>query len=301
MVTFTDKAAAELRTRVSTRLNELGIRFNINEMYLGTFHSVCLRWLEEYREFTRLKRNFTMMDQFDQQYFLYQHLRDYNDVPGLEHIVGNMRSPWYKSKALLKWINTVSEEALDPADLLADDHEEIRALGECALIYHKQLTESNALDFSTIQYEALKLLRQHPDVRSKLSEQIAYFMVDEYQDTNTIQELILNELAGIDNPNLCVVGDDDQGLYRFRGATIRNILQFKEKFSPGQCTQVSLTVNYRSHPEIITFYNQWIEGQEWTHNGQTFRYDKSIIPPSDKTFPAVPAAVRVGVPSEAAW
>jgi DNA helicase II / ATP-dependent DNA helicase PcrA len=77
ILTFTDKAAAELRTRVSTRLNEIGVHFNLNEMYLGTFHSICLRFLEEYREYTRLKRNYTVMDQFDQQFFIYQRLNSY--------------------------------------------------------------------------------------------------------------------------------------------------------------------------------------------------------------------------------
>ena len=93
VVTFTDKAARELTTRVSNRLHHLKIPFNLNEMYLGTFHSICLRLLEEYREFTRLKRSFTMMDQFDQQYFLYQRINDYRPLPDSELILGTSRSP----------------------------------------------------------------------------------------------------------------------------------------------------------------------------------------------------------------
>lgn len=81
VVTFTDKAASELTTRISNRLNELNVRFNLNEMYLGTFHSICLRWLEEHREFTRLKRNYSMMDAFDQKYFIYKHLSEYLEIP----------------------------------------------------------------------------------------------------------------------------------------------------------------------------------------------------------------------------
>ena len=114
VVTFTDKAAQELTTRISNRLTELDIRFNLNEMYLGTFHSICLRWLEEYREFTRLKRNFTMMDQFDQQYFLYQRMREYEAMPGIHYIWRRRRSQRLApSEPLLQRINTVSEEALD--------------------------------------------------------------------------------------------------------------------------------------------------------------------------------------------
>ena len=258
VVTFTDKASQELTTRISNRLLQLGLRFNLNEMYLGTFHSICLRWLEEHREFTRLKRNFMMMDQFDQQYFLYDRLSLYEAIPDIEQVIGeSAQSSWNKSADLLKWINTVSEEALDAAALLDASDIEIRALGECYALYQKHLEEENALDFSTIQSEALKLLRDNPSVLSGLRAKIKYLMVDEYQDTNTIQELILNLLAG-EHPNLCVVGDDDQGLYRFRGATIRNILQFKEKFPEGKCQQVRLTTNYRSHPDIIDFYNRWM-------------------------------------------
>lgn len=298
VVTFTEKAARELMTRIANRLIALGVRFNLNEMYLGTFHSICLRWLEEFREFTRLKRNFTMMDQFDQQYFLYQRLNEYLEIEGIEHIIGSPKANyWYKSKNLLRWINLVSEEALDAEVLKAADHPEVRALGACYDLYQAHLEEANALDFSTIQYEALKLLREHPNIRDELHQRISYMMVDEYQDTNSIQEQILFELAG-ENPNMCVVGDDDQGLYRFRGATIRNILQFKENFEPGACEQVELTTNYRSHPDIINFYNRWIKDQSWESDGKHFRYQKEVVPPENQEFPAAPTVVKVASDKE---
>lgn len=293
VVTFTEKAAQELTTRISNRLNEIGVRFNINEMYLGTFHSICLRWLDEHREFTRLKRNFIMMDEFDQQFFVYKNLSDYESIPGIELIIGEHGSAWMRTETLVKWINTISEEALDPQTLIAAPDPEVRALGQCAAIYHQQLEEANALDFSTIQLEALKLLRNNPSVRDALRNKITYFMVDEYQDTNTIQELILIELTGQDRPNLCVVGDDDQGLYRFRGATIRNILQFKDRFPSGVCKSVELITNYRSHSDIIKYYNKWMADQSWEHNGQTFRFPKEIKEPEDVTFPSVPAVIKI--------
>lgn len=294
VVTFTDKAARELITRVSTRLNQLGIRFNLNEMYLGTFHSICLRWLREYRDFTRLKRNFSMMDQFDQQYFIYQRLSDYGDIPGIEHITGpSDRSAWTRSANLLRWINIVAEEALNPADLIVAPHEEVRALGECARLYHEQLLEENALDFATIQYEALHLLRFQPAILKELQDRITYLMVDEYQDTNAIQEQLLFLLAGEEEQNICVVGDDDQGLYRFRGATIRNILEFRDRFPPGRCKQVRLITNYRSHPDIISFYNRWMAAQNWTAGGRTFRYNKTIVKRAGVAFPDVPAVLRL--------
>ena len=115
--TFTEKAAAELITRVSSRLDVDNISVNLNEMYIGTFHSICLRFLEEHRDFTRLKRNFTLLDQFDQQYFLYQRLSDYQAIEGSEHILDGQRR-WNNAEALVNWVNKVSEEALDPKVLL---------------------------------------------------------------------------------------------------------------------------------------------------------------------------------------
>ena len=302
VVTFTDKAAQELRTRVSNRLTQLGVRFNLNEMYLGTFHSICLRWLEEYREFTRLKRNFTMMDQFDQQYFLYQRLSAYNEISGIESLIDQRSgSPWHRSEKLLKLLNSVSEEALNVTTLLAAPDLPVRVLGECYQLYQSQLEAENALDFSTIQLEALKLLRTYPEARQKLQHQISHLMVDEYQDTNTIQELILEQLSTGDLPNLCVVGDDDQGLYRFRGATIRNILEFKDRFPAGTCKQVTLTINYRSHPGIIDLYNKWIGQQNWEADGIPFRYEKQIVPPPDKPFPTTATALTVSGGAAQNW
>jgi len=301
VVTFTDKAAQELTTRISNRLDQLGVRFNLNEMYLGTFHAICLRWLQEHRELTRLKHNFTVLDEFDQHYFVYQRFSAFEALEGLSHLTSHAdtTSTWERSQTLVKWINMVSEEALDIATLLAAPDAAIRALGLCAQLYHTQLAEANTLDFSTIQREALELLQNHPSVRDALHAQISYVMVDEYQDTNTIQERILLELVGTDNPNLCVVGDDDQGIYRFRGATIRNILQFGSTFT-GPCKRVALETNYRSHKAIIDFCARWIAGQEWMHQGQAFRYSKQIIPrPAE--FPPLPAVVRVSAKSDAAW
>jgi len=263
VVTFTDKAARELTTRISNRLSELEISFNLNEMYLGTFHSICLRVLEEFREFTRLKRSFTLFDQFDQQYFLYQKIKEFRELDDAQLVMGDDQTGrWVQSEQLMKWLNKVSEEALDPHALEAAPDPAVRALARCFQKYQVLLNEANCLDFSGIQYEALQLLRLHPAVLAQLRDKISHLMVDEYQDTNTIQEQILLLLAG-DRRNLCVVGDDDQFLYRFRGATIRNILEFPQIFPQGACTQVRLTVNYRSHPGIIDFYNAWMERQDW--------------------------------------
>lgn len=292
VVTFTDKAARELTARISNRLTDLGIKFNLNEMYLGTFHSICLRLLEDFREFTRLKRSFTLFDQFDQQYFLYQHSKDFRELPDAQLVMGDDQTGrWAQSENLLKWVNKVSEEALDATTLAAASEPEICALATCFAKYQELLHEHNSLDFSGIQYEALRLLEKRPEVLAQLRERLTHLMVDEYQDTNTIQERILLLLAG-ENRNLCVVGDDDQGLYRFRGATIRNILEFPALFDDGQCKQVKLTVNYRSHPDIIRFYNEWMREQVWDDGTRVFRFAKQIVPREDD-FPDMPTAVRL--------
>ena len=301
VVTFTEKAAAELTTRVSNRLLELGIKFNLNEMYLGTFHSICLRLIEEHREFTRLQRSFSLMDQFDQQYFLYQHLNPYRKIVNVSEILGPTESSrWKQSNSLMKWLNKATEEALDPDELRRANDEAVQALGECLKLYHQNLAEYNVLDFSGIQYEALRLLQSYPEVLRGLRGKIKYMMVDEYQDTNTIQEMFLKLLCG-EHPNLCVVGDDDQGLYRFRGASIRNIFNFRFQFGGGKCKQVNLTTNYRSHPEIIHYYNRWMDRPGWTVEGQTFRYGKVIEENKDQKFPDTATVVKISTNADGNW
>ena len=194
--TFTEKAAAELISRISTRLSANNIPINLNEMYIGTFHSICLRFIEENREATRLSRNFTLLDQFDQQYFIYQNLSNYQNIDGSEHILGKPTISWWnRAENLMKSVNKISEEALNPDHLLDADEPEVQALARCYKQYQTHLEEENYLDFSTIQVEALRLLDEHPEILDEIRTKIQYLMVDEYQDTNTIQERILFKLA----------------------------------------------------------------------------------------------------------
>ena len=306
--TFTEKAAAELISRISTRLSANNIPINLNEMYIGTFHSICLRFIEENREATRLSRNFTLLDQFDQQYFIYQNLSDYQNIDGSEHILGKPTISWWnRAENLMKSVNKISEEALNPDHLLDADEPEVQALARCYKQYQTHLEEENYLDFSTIQVEALRLLDEHPEILDEIRTKIQYLIIDEYQDTNTIQERILFKLAEPDF-NLCVVGDDDQGLYRFRGATIRNILEFPQNdFSGAICKQVELTTNYRSHPDIIKFYNEWMDidspdAPNWTADDKTFRYQKEILPNTEADFTDIPTVLKVsGDPDTKDW
>lgn len=295
VVSFTEKAARELKTRLSDRLNALGIKYNLNEMMLGTFHSVCLKILDQYRDFTRLKRNYTLIDEFDQAFIIYKSIYEYKRIPDVHLILGN-RSAWRQSEVLQKWVNKLTEEVIDPVTLEQASEPAVRALGACYRLYRHQLAESNSLDFSGFQYETLTLLQKQPRILQKLRSKISYLLVDEFQDTNQVQQEILKLLTN-DRRNLCVVGDDDQGLYRFRGATIRNILEFPSLFPDRECQQVTLTVNYRSHPDIIRFYNTFMAGQKWYLGDRRFRYQKTIEP-RQHDFPAVPAVIKIATPED---
>ncbi|MGM0806465.1 MAG: ATP-dependent helicase [Bacillota bacterium] len=288
MATFSEKAAKELQTRVSKRLSDENIVFNLNEMYIGTIHSICLRILEENREYTRLKRNYRMMEQFDQQFFVYQNLRVFHEIENIELILTDYRK-WNQSSVLVRWINKISEELIDPERLINSANLEIKVLGNCYKLYQELLEKENALDFSTIQLEAYKLLEKHPSITQGLQEKIRFIMIDEFQDTNTIQEKIVMKLAN-EEQNVCVVGDDDQGLYRFRGATIRNILEFPTNFK--NCTQIQLNTNYRSHPDIVHFYNKWMKEINWEEEGVSFRHEKEIKS-VDRNFHRIPSVVKV--------
>ena len=276
VATFTEKAASELITRISNRLIELDMRVSIHEMYVGTLHSIFLRILDEHHEFTRLRRNYRVLDQFDQRYLIFRKIRQLAEAPGVADLLNiGSTSNWIAAETAVDYVNKVSEELLDVAKLKIAPEAPIAAIGNLYDAYQKLLETENALDFSTIQVECHNLLASRPEILGKLQDQLRYLMIDEYQDTNTVQEKIILLLASR-HFNICVVGDDDQGLYRFRGATIRNILEFEKNFPPGKCAVVKLTINYRSHPQIIDCYNRWMQQTDWSGDfGVTFRFPKA--------------------------
>ena len=289
--TFTEKAAAELVSRISRRLMEEHIDVSPNEMCVGTMHSLFLRILKDCAEFTRLKKNIRTFDDFDQKYFLYRRLYDFKKIKDFD-LLAPSQSNWVNADTLCRYLNKVREEAIEPETLLSAAEPEVCALGEAYALYQQMLADENAIDFSAIQSEMLRLVETQPQVLASLQEKIRYFIVDEYQDTNTIQERILLKLAGADT-NICVVGDEDQSIYRFRGASVRNILQFAENFPAGRCKTVVLDTNYRSHPDIVRFYNSWMDRCDWKDGAKRFRYDKTISPQPDKTFDDCPGVIRL--------
>lgn len=279
VATFTEKAAKELITRITNELLEIGEMVNVNEMYVGTFHSICLRIIKEHLEYTRIKKNYRMLDQFDQQYMIFQHLNVFRSVPHYEELFTYNIGAWKQAGVIASYVSNLLEELVDTDEMLGDEDPQILAIAHVLKKYEQILADENLIDFTSIQTEAYRLLMDNPEILEEIRNQIRYVMVDEYQDTNYIQERIVFLIAG-QKKNICVVGDDDQGLYRFRGATIRNILEFPRNFDNGECKQVNLTKNYRSEKEIIDFYNDWMkvtEGFSW----KNFRFTKEIVPNKD--------------------
>jgi DNA helicase II / ATP-dependent DNA helicase PcrA len=279
LVTFTEKAAKEIITRLSNELLEKNINLNVNEMYVGTIHSVCLRILKENLEFASLKKNYQVYDDFDQQYFLYQNYwSHFRNIENIDLIIDPVGSIWDRVSRLKKYINLISEELVDIDRMITSDEPLANVIGSVLKKYNELRIQNNFIDFSTIQTETFHLLSDLSNgVLEKLQNKIQYVMVDEYQDTNYIQEQLAFLISNKNN-NICVVGDDDQGLYRFRGATIRNILEFESKFS--NCKKVILNDNYRSEEGIIQFYNQYMStttGRNFAFEWDEFRFDKSII------------------------
>lgn len=278
IATFTEKAAKELITRITNELAAKDISANINEMYVGTFHSLCLRIIKEHREFTRFKKNYRILDSFDQQYQVFLNHYRFKNIPDLETVIS--AKGWSMDKEICEYANILSEELVKPDELCSDEDKNIVALGKMLETYQAILEEENLIDFPTIQTECFRLLKDNPDILEELQNKIKYVMVDEYQDTNYIQEQIMFLLAEKHN-NICVVGDDDQGLYRFRGATIRNILEFPLKFGKDECKIVDLVENYRSDSDIVDFYNKWMsttDGLKFRFDWGNFRHAKIIVP-----------------------
>ena len=278
IATFTEKAAKELVTRITNELAARDISVNVNEMYVGTFHSICLRIIKEHLEYSRLKKNYRMLDSFDQQYMVFQNLNRFKRITNLDGVIKS--KGWRMAKEICEYANNLSEELVTPEALRQDKDGFVVALGNMLAEYQMLLNEGNLIDFSTIQTECFRILKENPTILEELQEKIKYLMVDEYQDTNYIQEQIVF-LLGKTHNNICVVGDDDQGLYRFRGATIRNILEFPTKFSKDECKIVALTENYRSDSDIVEFYNKWMattDGSNFRFDWDRYRYEKRIIP-----------------------
>ena len=298
LCTFTDKAALELRDRTRNDAAKFGLTDDLSGLVVGTIHGIANDFIEKFRHKTQLGNNFQVLDDLTKKLFI-------NDV--FEEIVEGFSSESPKSEDRLQWFkkwNTkwttidgmsdyfdrIAEEILDLEVLKASDDELVASLAVAYERYRKLLIEKNCVDFSHQQVFFLDLLNSTTE-GDQVKQSIKYVMVDEYQDTNYVQEQLVFALSSA-TKNLCVVGDEDQSLYRFRGATVRNILEFHVR-QPG-CKEVKLSVNYRSHNRIVSAYDTYMKKHDWSGpSGTQFRFDKTIIPNPDATFSDYPSVIRV--------
>jgi len=255
-VTFTNKAAGEMRERVDRLLGTQSAR------WLGTFHSLCARLLRRHADCLGLPRDFAIYDDADQRTLIRRVAAELN-----------LSEQLFPPARLLHAIDRAKNDDLRPDELArqaVDTYNERIALAYRR--YQELLAANAALDFSDLLLRTLDLLRHHPDVLDRYHRTFRYLLVDEYQDTNVAQLRMLRAIAG-EHRNLCVVGDDDQSIYRWRGADLRNILEFERDF-PG-AKVIRLEQNYRSSQTIldaaggVIAHNRGRKGKRlWTENGR---------------------------------
>lgn len=289
LVTYTQKASKELTTRLTDVLSKAGIEVNLHEMYIGTFHHICRKILKEFQEYTHLPKNYLSVDQFEQQYLVYEHLSEFAAIPNFRRVIQDSYlkqgeliriSPWHQCQTICRYVNGLSEELLLPEEMRRTCGNQlggrIEVLARMMMKYTRLEEERHFIDFSRLQKETYALLSSHPEILDSLQKRIRYIMIDEYQDTNFIQEQLIRLLGG-SSQQIFVVGDDDQSIYRFRGASIGNILGFSKIYET--CHTFKLDTNYRSHPGIVRFCMDWMRGlKSWRGaDGRMFRYVKGDI------------------------
>lgn len=253
-ITFTNKAAAEMFERVDNMV------YGAKDMWISTFHSACVKILR--REATRVgfDTNFNIYDTSDQTKLIKDCLKELN--------IDDKKFP---PKTFIGAISKAKNMLISPVDYAPKDHFE-SLVQNVYRLYQRRLQNNNAMDFDDLIFETVKLFRFNPDVLEKYQERFKYIMVDEYQDTNHSQYVLVNFLAQ-GHRNLCVVGDDDQSIYLFRGADVSNILDFEKDYP--EATVVKLEQNYRSTKTIIAAANDVIKQNEgrkgknlWTDNDE---------------------------------
>jgi len=288
--TFTEKAARELRDRISAVARATGYSRDLTALRVGTIHGLCHRLLTEHRHRTVLGNGFQTLDELSRLLFLYEHRDEILGEGATAPFLGRWSSQWTALKKLGLYFDKLTEECVDPDALRASGADFPVALAGAYDRYREALRASNRVDFAHQQRHVHDLLLD-PDARARVIAPLRYVMVDEYQDTNYVQEQLLLRLSR-EGANLAVVGDEDQSLYRFRGATVRNILEFPSRV-PG-CRQIRLTTNYRSHPAIIEAYNRWMASADWSNrSGAPFRFSKEIRPAPDTPRPDYPPVLAV--------
>ena len=259
-ITFTNKAAGELKERLERMLGPAA-----NDIWASTFHSACVRILRRDIEKLGFSSSFTIYDTDDSLRVVKDCLKDLN-----------IDEKQFPPRSVLGYISRAKDAMKLAEEYLADCERagdfRLTKIAKVYVEYQRRLWEASALDFDDIILHTVRLLQQHEDVRAFYQRKFRYVLIDEYQDTNNLQYLLASTLAG-GYENFCVVGDDDQSIYRFRGATIENILSFEEQYKG--CRVIRLEENYRSTRHILEASNAVIrnnqgrKGKElWTRAGE---------------------------------
>lgn len=256
-ITFTNKAAGEIRERL-----ERAIGSEANSIWAFTFHSCCARILRRFGERLGYSSHFTIYDTDDQKRVMKHCQKSLGLTDKIIH-----------HKSILSEISSAKDSLIDAEEyksMSANDYRKAK-IADCYELYQKELLKSDAMDFDDIIFNTVKLLEENDDVRELYQKQFKYVMVDEYQDTSHAQYILVSLLAG-GYKNICVVGDDDQSIYRFRGATIENILSFEQQYKNAKV--IRLEQNYRSTQNILDGANAIIANNKnrkgkslWTSAG----------------------------------
>ena len=254
-ITFTNKAAEEMKSRISKLLN-----LKISPKWISTFHSLCVKILRIHGDKIGYKSNFTIYDQSDSNKVIRNCMSE-----------NNVDLKQYSPKRFQAHISNLKNSMISPGEALenAESFFEVK-VAEIYSSYEKKLIIANSMDFDDLLIKTVELLQTNESILKFWTNKFQFIMVDEYQDTNFVQYKLV-ELLGSNNKNVCVVGDSDQSIYAFRGADIRNIIEFEKDFS--NATVIQLDKNYRSSKKILNFANsvisnnsRKIEKNLWTDN-----------------------------------
>jgi DNA helicase-2/ATP-dependent DNA helicase PcrA len=304
LCTYTEKAAHEMYDRIASTARNIGYEEDLSQLKINTIHGICKQLIMENLHYTPLGNDYEILDQFTQQLLIVEHIDEIcpPQMRTFFHHYWQTQATREIAKKFQFFFDKIAEElifdtlkkALAERKVYRSDSDKfLYYLTHAYKNYQNILARTNRLDFAHLLKCAYNLLK-HPEIGKKIIKGIRYVLVDEYQDTNYIQEQIVTLLASATNDrNICVVGDEDQALYRFRGATVRNILEFADKFP--ECKKVYLVTNYRSHPGIINVCNRWITSIDWSHSeGTSFRAEKTIRPDCEMAYQDYPSVLSIG-------